>query len=93
MRSRPIGVLVLIAALAAGVPGAGPAAAQQPAQSPQTPPAPPFHLLLPLTYPYPLLRTCSTNVGICAIPHGIAPGTPCYCQAPNGVWVTGVCTR
>jgi hypothetical protein len=63
-----------------------PAAAQQC-------PAPPFYALLPHTYPCSLIRTCSTEWGICAIPFTVQPGTPCSCQAPNGIWVKGVCVR
>ena len=56
-------------------------------------PAPPFYLLLPHDYPYPLIRTCYTSAGICAIPFTIQPGTPCYCEASSGVRVDGVCTK
>ncbi len=56
-------------------------------------PAPPFYQLLPHDYPYPLIRTCYTYAGICAIPFTIQPGTPCSCEASNGVRVSGVCTK
>ena len=56
-------------------------------------PAPPFYQLLPHHYPYPLIRTCYTYAGICVIPFTIQPGTPCYCEASNGVRVSGVCTK
>ena len=56
-------------------------------------PPPPFYALLPHTYPCSLIRTCSTEWGICAIPFTVQPGTPCSCQAPNGTWVKGVCVR
>ena len=45
-------------------------------------PSPPFYQLLPPDYPYPLVRVCSTQWGICAIPAGIVPGTPCL---PGGI--------
>ena len=56
-------------------------------------PAPPFYQLLPLDYPHSLIRVCSTQWGICAIPGHIAPGTPCQCLAANGRWVPGLCVR
>jgi hypothetical protein len=56
-------------------------------------PAPPFFMLLPLNYQCPLIRVCSTQWGICAIPFSVQPGTPCYCQAANGTWLPGVCVR
>jgi len=56
-------------------------------------PTPPFYQLLPHEYPYPLIRTCYTHAGICVIPFTIQPGTPCYCEASNGVRVSGVCTK
>ena len=56
-------------------------------------PSPPFYQLLPPDYPYPLIRVCSTQWGICAIPAGIAPGTPCSCLAAYGAWLPGVCVR
>ena len=56
-------------------------------------PSPPFYQLLPPYYPYPLIRVCSTQWGICAIPVGIQPGTPCSCLAAYGAWLPGVCVR
>ena len=56
-------------------------------------PSPPFYQLLPFDYPYPLIRVCSTQWGICAIPAGIVPGTPCSCLAAYGGWLPGVCVR
>ena len=56
-------------------------------------PSPPFYQLLPPDYPYPLIRVCSTQWGICAIPVGIQPGTPCSCLAAYGGWLPGVCVR
>jgi hypothetical protein len=56
-------------------------------------PAPPFYQLLPPDHPYPLVRVCSTQWGICAIPFGIQPGTLCYCLAAIGTWLPGVCVR
>ena len=56
-------------------------------------PSPPFYQLLPPDYPYPLIRVCSTQWGICAIPAGIVPGTPCSCLAAYGGWLPGVCVR
>jgi hypothetical protein len=49
--------------------------------------------LLPFDYPYPLIRVCSTEEGICLIPFPVQPGTPCSCQRPDGTWVNGVCVR
>lgn len=65
-----------------------PATAQQ---CPETPP--PFYSLLPPNYPCLLVRVCSTDYGVCAIPFTVQPGTPCSCRAANGVWIPGVCTR
>lgn len=56
-------------------------------------PAPDFYVLLPHNYPCSLVRVCSTNWGICAIPHAVRPGTPCQCLAANGAWVPGVCVH
>ena len=56
-------------------------------------PAPRFYQLLPPDYPYPLIRVCATQWGICAIPVTVRPGTPCQCVAANGTWVPGVCTH
>ena len=46
------------------------------AQAQETP-APQFYQLLPPNYPYALIRVCSTQWGICAIPSPVMPGTPC----------------
>lgn len=80
MRLRVAVVAILIVALVV------PVAAQQY-------PSPPFYQLLPPDYPYPLIRVCSTQWGICAIPAGIPPGTPCSCLAAYGGWLPGVCVR
>ena len=56
-------------------------------------PSPPFYQLLPSDYPYPLIRVCSTQWGICAIPVSIQPGAPCSCLAAYGAWLPGVCVR
>ena len=61
-------------------------------QQPQCP-APALYALLPHNYPCRLIRVCSTQWGICAIPYPVQPGTPCYCQAANGAWLPGVCTH
>jgi hypothetical protein len=63
-----------------------------PAAAQQCPP-PPFYALLPHNYPCSLIRTCSTDHGICAIPFTVLPGTPCSCQAQSGAWIKGVCVR
>jgi hypothetical protein len=52
---------------------------------------PPLYELLPFNYPYPLIRVCRTDYGICLIPVGVAPGTPCECRAADGSWFPGVC--
>jgi hypothetical protein len=62
------------------------------AQAQETP-VPQFYQLLPANYPYNLIRVCSTQWGICAIPATVMPGTPCSCQAADGTWVSGVCMR
>jgi hypothetical protein len=80
LRGRLILLGVLIIALVT------PATAQQC-------PAPPFYALLPANYPCSLIRVCSTQWGICAIPYPVRPGTPCQCQAANGAWLPGVCTH
>lgn len=77
-RAILVGILIIACAI--------PASAQQA-------PAPPFYQLLPADYPYGLIRVCSTQWGICAIPGHIAPGTPCHCRAANGQWVPGVCVH
>jgi hypothetical protein len=59
----------------------------------QETPVPQFYQLLPLDYPYNLIRVCSTQWGLCAIPSTVMPGTPCYCQASDGAWLPGVCMR
>jgi len=59
----------------------------------QETPAPQFYQLLPPNYPYALIRVCSTQWGICAIPSSVMPGTPFSCQAADGTWVPGVCVR
>ena len=59
----------------------------------QDTPVPQFYELLPSDYPYPLIRVCSTQWGVCAIPFTVMPGTPCSCQTPSGAWVPGVCVR
>jgi hypothetical protein len=59
----------------------------------QETPAPQFYQLLPPHYPYALIRVCSTQWGICAIPATVMPGTPCSCQAADGTWLPGVCVR
>jgi len=57
----------------------------------ETPPQ--FYQLLPSNYPYPLIRVCSTQWGICAIPGTVRPGQPCACQAADGRWLPGVCVH
>ena len=54
-------------------------------------PAPPFYQLLPRDYPYPLIRVCATQWGICAIPVTVRPGTPRRCLAANAAWLPGLC--
>jgi len=56
-------------------------------------PAPPFYELLPANYPYPLIRVCSTQEGICAVPYSLPPGEPCSCVRSDSVWVSGVVTH
>jgi hypothetical protein len=56
-------------------------------------PEPEFYKLLPHSYPCPLIRTCSTQWGICAIPYTVRPGAPCSCRAANGTWLAGVCVH
>lgn len=56
-------------------------------------PEPQLYKLLPFDYPCRIIRTCSTQWGICAIPFPVQPGTPCSCQAANGTWLPGVCVR
>jgi hypothetical protein len=80
-----MGRIIAVAALVA-VALCGPAAAQRF-------PEPPFYDLLPADYAYPLIRVCSTEEGICAIPFTVQPGTPCSCRRPDGAWVAGVCVR
>lgn len=77
------GRLILVGLLVASAVGA---AAQET-------PVPQFYQLLPSDYPHPLIRVCSTQWGICAIPATIMPGTPCSCQTSSGAWVPGVCMR
>jgi hypothetical protein len=64
-----------------------------PATSQSQCPEPQLYVLLPHDYPCPLIRSCSTQYGICLIPYTIAPGTPCHCQAWNGTWMPGLCVR
>ena len=78
-RARWLGAALLV--MSAGAAGA------------QETPAPQFYQLLPPNYPYALIRVCSTQWGICAIPSSVMPGTPCSCQAADGTWVPGVCVR
>ena len=56
-------------------------------------PAPEFYVLLPHNYPCSLIRVCSTQSGICAIPYTVPPGTPCHCRAADGTWVPGLCVH
>jgi hypothetical protein len=56
-------------------------------------PSPPLFQLLPFSYPYPLIRVCRTDYGICLIPSSVRPGTPCSCLAANGAWLPGVCVH
>ena len=86
MRRASLGRLVLAGVLLLGP--ITPATAQF---CPETPPA--FYQLLPPNYPCLLVRTCSTDYGVCAIPVHVQPGTPCACRAANGAWIPGVCTR
>lgn len=81
MRGRLILLAVLIVALVTPVTGQ------------QQCPAPPLYALLPANYPCSLIRVCSTQWGICAIPYPVRPGTPCQCQVANGAWLPGVCTH
>jgi hypothetical protein len=54
----------------------------------------PFNVLVPFSWPCPILpRMCRTDYGVCRVGVGVAPGTPCSCQAANGVWYPGVCIR
>jgi len=80
LRARLILVGVLIVALVTPAPGL-------------QCPAPAFYVLLPHNYPCSLIRVCSTQWGICAIPYTVKPGTPCSCQAANGTWLSGVCVH
>jgi len=54
----------------------------------------PFYLLVPFTYPCPIHpRVCRTDYGYCRLGTGVKPGTPCHCQASNGAWYPGTCSR
>jgi hypothetical protein len=76
--------IAVIVIAVVGILGASLAVAQMP---------PPLYKLLPHGWPQPLLRTCLTQYGVCAIPHTILPGTPCHCQAANGTWIPGFCSK
>lgn len=56
-------------------------------------PEAPLYQLLPADWPYPLIRVCSTDEGICLIPFTVPPGRPCSCQRSDESWVDGVCIR
>jgi hypothetical protein len=58
----------------------------------QCPEAPPYRLL-PATWPCPVLPTCGTQYGVCRLPYFAIAGQPCQCQAADGTWIPGVCTR
>jgi hypothetical protein len=58
------------------------------AEDPPFPEAPPY-ILLPPNWPYPAFPTCSTPYGLCRFPQDAPRGTPCFCLAANGVWVSG----
>jgi hypothetical protein len=58
----------------------------------QCPEAPPYKLLPP-NWPCPAIPTCGTQYGVCRLPYFAAAGQPCYCQAADGSWIPGVCTR
>ena len=58
----------------------------------QCPEAPPYQLL-PANWPCPAIPTCGTQYGVCRLPYAASAGQPCYCQAQNGAWIPGVCTR
>ena len=67
--------------------------AQGSSAQPQCPELP-FYALVPFSYPCPIHpRVCRTDYGYCRIGTGILPGTPCQCQAPNGLWYPGICSR
>jgi len=54
----------------------------------------PFNVLVPFDYPCRITpRVCRTEYGLCRLGAGVAPGTPCYCYAANGVAYPGVCIR
>ena len=81
-------VLILIAALLLALLVAQDSPAQT--QCPELP----FYALVPFNYPCPIHpRVCRTDYGYCRLPTGVRPGTPCACQASNGVWYQGIGTR
>ncbi len=59
----------------------------------QEAPSPALYQLLPFSYPYPLIRVCRTEYGVCLIPGTVRPGTPCHRRAANGAWLPGVCVH
>ena len=75
-------VFALLVAVALCIPAAG-----------QQFPEAPLYQLLPADWPYPLIRVCSTDEGICLIPFTVPPGRPCSCQRADGSWVDGLCIR
>jgi len=75
-------VFALLVAVALCIPAAG-----------QQFPEAPLYQLLPEDWPYPLIRVCSTDEGICLIPFTVPPGRPCSCQRSDGSWVDGLCIR
>jgi hypothetical protein len=55
------------------------------------PEAPPY-VLLPSSWPCPVIPACGTERGVCRLPYFAMAGQPCSCRGPEG-WIPGVCIR
>jgi len=49
--------------------------------------------LLPVNWPCPVLPACGTQYGVCRLPYVASAGQPCYCQAAESTWISGVVIR
>jgi len=80
-----LALLVIVLAAVLGGTGVTPSHAQ-------CPEAPPF-MLLPASWPCPVIPACGTPYGLCRWPYVAVSGQPCQCQASNGAWVPGTIYR
>jgi hypothetical protein len=85
--TRRLRLALLVIVLAGALGGTG--VTRVHAQCPEVPP----YVLLPASWPCPVIPACGTQYGLCRWPFVAYTGQACQCQASNGAWLPGTIFR